>query len=300
MGHTQSLSHTQPNIPPARQTMAGTDSDPEDAITKDEIQGTAAAPAQPRNAFAELMTRKRKPEPTPEPPKASSRNKPPHTSRDGLGVYIENPSSFPASRVIYHNDDFVAINDLYPKASVHTLLLPRSPKYTLLHPFEAFDDPEFLATVQNEVLKLKDLVAKELQRRFATESKAEADREAVLDGRAEPTGAELPQGRDWHAEIISGIHAHPSMNHLHVHVLSRDMYSVCLKHRKHYNSFNTPFLVDVADFPLAPDDPRRHPGHEGYLMKVDLVCWRCKDNFKNQFAKLKEHLSQEFVEWKKE
>ncbi|KAK1729855.1 HIT domain-containing protein [Colletotrichum acutatum] len=272
--------------------MAGTDSDPEDAITKDEIQGTAAAPAQPRNA-SQARTGSRT-------PKASSRNKPPHTSRDGLGVYIENPSSFPASRVIYHNDDFVAINDLYPKASVHTLLLPRSPKHTLLHPFEAFDDPEFLATVQNEVLKLKELVAKELQRRFAKESKAEADREAVLDGRAEPTGTELPKGREWHAEIITGIHAHPSMNHLHVHVLSRDMYSVCLKHRKHYNSFNTPFLVDVADFPLAPDDPRRHPGHEGYLMKRDLVCWRCKDNFKNHFAKLKEHLSEEFVVWKKE
>ncbi|OHE93209.1 HIT domain-containing protein [Colletotrichum orchidophilum] len=279
--------------------MAGAESDPEDAITHDEIQGTAATPEKPRNAFAELMTRKRKPEPISEPTKAS-RNKPSYRSRDGLGVYIENPSSFPASRVIYHNDEFVAINDLYPKASVHTLLLPRSLKHNLLHPFDAFEEPEFLAAVQREALKLKDLVAKELQRQFAKESRAEAAREAVLDGRAEPTGTELPNGRDWHAEIITGVHAHPSMNHLHVHVLSRDMYSVCLKHRKHYNSFNTPFLIDVADFPLAPDDPRRHPGHEGYLMKKDLVCWRCGDNFKNQFVKLKEHLSIEFAEWKKE
>ncbi|KAF6845364.1 HIT domain-containing protein [Colletotrichum musicola] len=280
--------------------MAGADSDPEDAITVDEIQGTAPAPAPaaPPNAFTELMTRKRKSEPAPGPAK-SSRGK--HSrSRDGLGVYIEDPASFPASRVIYHNDDFVAINDLYPKASIHTLLLPRSPAHSLLHPFEAFDDPEFLAKVQEEVLRLKNLVAKELQRRFARGSKAEGAREAVLDGRVEAEGGELPKGRDWHAEIITGIHAHPSMNHLHVHVLSREMHSECLKHRKHYNSFNTPFLIDVADFPLAEDDPRRHPGHEGYLMKRDLVCWRCNKNFGNQFARLKEHLDAEFVEWKKE
>ncbi|KAK2065720.1 HIT domain-containing protein [Colletotrichum caudatum] len=278
--------------------MAAADSDQEDAITQDEIRGTAPVTPAPRNAFAELMARKRKPEPGPEPSK-SSRNKP-SRSRDGLGAYIENPSSFPASRVIYHNDDFVAINDLYPKASVHTLLLPRSPKHNLLHPFEAFEDAEFLASVQQEVLKLKDLVAKELQRRFGKESRADEAREAVLDGRVEQEGGELPKGRDWHAEIITGIHAHPSMNHLHVHVLSRDMSSECLRHRKHYNSFNTPFLIDIADFPLAAEDPRRHPGHEGYLMKRDLVCWKCQENFGNQFAKLKEHLAFEFARWKGE
>ncbi|WYZ38981.1 hypothetical protein EsH8_III_000895 [Colletotrichum jinshuiense] len=278
--------------------MAGSGSDPEDAITQDEIQGTAPTLVTPRNAFTELMNRKRKPEPGPEQYK-SSRGKP-SRGRDGLGAYLENPDSLPTSRVIYHNDDFVAINDLYPKASVHTLLLPRSHTHNLLHPFDAFDDPQFLASVQKEVLRLKGLVAKELQRRFAKESKAEAAREAVLDGLEEVEGEELPKGRDWHAEIITGIHAHPSMNHLHIHVLSREMYSECLKHRKHYNSFNTPFLIDIADFPLPPDDPRRHPGREGYLMKKDLVCWRCGQNFKNQFARLKEHLAVEFTEWKKE
>lgn len=220
--------------------------------------------------------------------------------RDGLGVYLGDPASFPASRVIYFNDDFVAINDLYPKASVHTLLLPRSPRHNLLHPFEAFDDPVFLAAVQREVLKLKTLVASELRRRFGGDSAADARREAVLSGDAEPgPDEELPPGRDWMAEVMTGIHAHPSMNHLHVHVLSRDMRSPCLHHRKHYNSFNTPFLIDVADFPMAADDPRWHPGRAGY-MKRDLVCWRCGQNFKNQFQKLNQHLAVEFEAWKKE
>ena len=89
------------------------------------------------------------------------------------------------------------------------------------------------------------------------------------------------------------------MNHLHVHILSVDRHSECMRHRKHYNSFATPFLIDVEDFPLNKHDPRRHAGRERYLER-DLVCWRCQRNFRNKFAKLKEHLEEEFEVWKKE
>jgi aprataxin len=219
-------------------------------------------------------------------------------NRDGLGAYTHDPGSFPTSRVIYFNDDFVVVNDLYPKSAVHTLLLPRSPR-SRLHPFEAFDDPVFLAKVQAEALKLKQFVAKELQRRFGKCSKADKLREAALNGNVEWESDELPKGRDWTREVKVGIHAHPSMNDLHVHVISRDMSSECMRHRKHYNSFNTPFLIDVADFPLAEDDPRRHPGRAGYLDQA-LVCWRCGQNFGNKFKQLEEHLTQEFGEWKEE
>ncbi|KAI0201071.1 HIT domain-containing protein [Astrocystis sublimbata] len=293
--------------------MSITDSDPEDAITKEEIAGTAPAPrpgsagvttSKKRNAFAELMGVK--PEKVSGPPTlASTRGGPSihRTFRDNLGFYTAAPENFPQSgedrRIIYYNDDFVAIYDLYPKSTVHTLLLPRSPR-SRLHPFDAFEDPEFLASVQAETGKLKRLVAKELQRRYGRFSAQEKQREAVLDGDVElEDGAPLPEGRDWEKELLVGIHAHPSMNDLHVHVLSRDMVSECMKHRRHYESFNTPFLVDVADFPLAADDPRRHPGRAGYLNK-DLRCWRCGKNFGNQFKKLKDHLSTEFEMWKKE
>lgn len=105
-------------------------------------------------------------------------------------------------------------------------------------------------------------------------------------------------GRDWSKEVMSGVHAHPSMNHLHVHVMSVDRYSECLKHRKHYNSFATAFFVPVEDFPLAKDDVRRSAGEQGYL-KMDFKCWRCGRVFGNQFAKLKEHLKEEFEEWRR-
>ncbi|KAI1093893.1 HIT-like protein [Rostrohypoxylon terebratum] len=285
--------------------MPPADSDPEDAITKEEIAGTAPAPAATgasqgtkRNAFTELMS------PKPKVPKETAKPLPPmhnlrtgpFKERDGLGAYTANPTS---ERVIYHDASFVAINDLYPKSTVHTLLLPRSPR-SRLHPFDAFDDAAFLSSVQAETQKLKRLVAKELQRRYGRYSAQERDREAVLNGDVElADGEPLPKGRDWESELLVGIHAHPSMNDLHVHVLSPDMISECMRHRKHYNSFNTPFLIDVTDFPLAKDDPRRHPREAGFLNR-DLVCWRCKKNFGNRFKQLKDHLEEEFEEWKKE
>ena len=99
--------------------------------------------------------------------------------------------------------------------------------------------------------------------------------------------------------MMAGIHAGPSMNHLHIHVLSVDRENVWMKHRKHYNSFNTPFFVPMEDFPLAVDDPRRHPGREGYL-GWDFRCWRCGAWYGNKFARLKEHLSEEFKAWREE
>ncbi|KAI2615955.1 HIT-like protein [Hypoxylon sp. NC1633] len=291
--------------------MATIDSDPEDAITKEEIAGTAFTPGDSaagsvsqgtkRNAFAELMAPKIK-VPREEPPRTLASTRGPTTrtfqDRDGLGAYTHDPAAFPASRVIYHTADFVVINDMWPKSTVHTLLLPRSPELSRQHPFDAFEDAGFLAAVQAETLKLKRLVAKELQRRYSRFSAQEREREAVLDGERED-GAELPPGRDWSHDLLVGVHAHPSMNDLHVHVLAPDMVSECMRHRKHYNSFNTPFLIDVADFPLAKDDPRRHPGKAEYLHR-DLVCWRCGKDFGNKFKQLKEHLVEEFEQWKKE
>ena len=224
--------------------------------------------------------------------------------RDGLGAYTADPAAFPSSRVVYHNDKFVVINDLFPKASIHVLLLPRDPSKQLLHPFEAFDDPAFLTEVQSEARRLRSLVAKELKRKYGKFSVAEQKREESiekLDAPDEllPDDSSLPPGRDWSKEIISGIHIGPSMNHLHIHVLSRDQNSECMRHRKHYNSFQTPFLIDVEDFPLNKDDDRKHYKRQKYL-DWDLKCWRCGKNFGNKFARLKEHLTSEFEEWKRE
>jgi len=215
--------------------------------------------------------------------------------RDGLLAYIKEPESFPPSRVIYYNNDWVLIRDMYPKSSVHLLLLPRHSKFYNQHPFHAFQDLEFLCTAKTELLRAKDIVASELRRLYGKDSASEQHRIKAMELDEPPD--ELPPGRDWSKSILAGVHAHPSMNHLHIHVLSEDRHSECMKHRKHYNSFNTPFLVSLNDMPLEENDKRWHGGK---YLREDLKCWRCGKNFENKFSKLKSHLDEEFEAWKKE
>ncbi|KAL3423424.1 Aprataxin-like protein [Phlyctema vagabunda] len=275
-----------------------------DAITGDEIAGKAQpASSHTHNAFTALMSSRAPKTSTqngPKPSKSSKQLLQTFSARNGLGRYTQHPESLSADERIYFNDDCVAIHDMYPKASVHTLLLPISAERKLLHPFDAFEDATFLAMVQKETRTLKHIVAAELRRKYGKFSAQDQAREAVLNGDIDlPENVELPVGRDWEKDVKAGIHAHPSMNHLHVHVLTVDHVSSCMRHRKHYNSFKTPFFIDIADFPLAEDDIRRHPGREGYL-DMDLKCWRCGKNFGNKFARLKEHLAKEFEAWKAE
>ena len=307
--------------------MEQTKEHPDDAITREEINASVlpghAGPkplADPRRRNAcsiaykfyidsqligrpvtELMSPSQKPEVKPTP-KAETRQavptRPPNSSfsgRNGLGAYLASPSKHRS--VIYQNEQFVAIYDGFPKSSVHVLLLPRDTSKTLLHPFDAFKDLRFLESVKAEAKKLKSLVASELRRKYGKQSATEQARIQAME--ADPPPETLPPGRDWEKDVMVGIHAGPSMNHLHIHVLSVDRFSECLKHRKHYNSFATPFLVDVEDFPLSKDDARRSPSEQHYLSR-DLVCWRCGKNFGNRFSNLKAHLAEEFERWKRE
>ena len=228
--------------------------------------------------------------------------------RDALGAYISSPSTFPSSIVLSHSEHFVTLHDRFPKSSIHLLLLPRDPDISHLHPFAAFTatDPEFLETVRREIAALKQLAAAELKRKFGSFSALERRREEVLGrnedrrlaGRLhEQAEEDVPDGRDWSQDVMAGVHAGPSMNHLHVHVVSKDFVSDRMRHRKHYNSFHTPFFIDLDDFPLDKNDPRRHPGREGYLAQ-ELRCWRCGKGFGNRFRQLKAHLEGEFEDWK--
>ncbi|CAN8095665.1 unnamed protein product [Discula destructiva] len=287
---------------PDNKKRAAVSVDSNEAITEDEIQGTEtpAAPPQPRNAFSALMAPKPKAKPTPSKPTSTS---PSFPGRAGLGAYLANPAAFPASRVIFHTPSAVAIHDLFPKATVHTLLLPRSAQHNELHPFDALDDAAFLAQVRADAARLRGLAAKELQRLLGRYSMAEAARNAVLDGEAEPKEFDaegtpvLPAGRDWEREIMVGVHSVPSMTHLHVHVLSRDMHSEKMKHKKHYLSFTTDFFVPLEDFPLAQDDRRRRQGH---WPERPMLCFRCRRDYGNKFKELKEHLEVEFEAWRHE
>ena len=252
------------------------------------------------NAFSEIMRAKPKPSPKefkskPVLQKQSKRN----SRLAGLLPYIAVPESNPLSRVVYWNANYVVINDLYPKSTIHLLLLPRDMSKTHLNPREAFRDAQFLASVRDEAGKAAELAAKELGRTLGQYSNTERARIAAM--KADNPPHPLPPGRDWSREIKVGIHAHPSMDHIHIHILSRDMFSPLVKHRKHYNSFNTPFFIPLDDFPLAEDDPRWDTRFQNAnISGEDFKCWRCGKKFGNKFTALKRHLEEEYHDWRAE
>ena len=216
--------------------------------------------------------------------------------RDGLAAYTEDPSKYPQSRVVYYDDNFVVINDLFPKSVVHMLILPRDKNKNIMHPTDAFDDPNFLALCREEEKKVRAIAAAELQRRLGQYSAQDRARLNAMDEDEPPEEAVLPAGRNWDREIITGIHANPSMNHLHIHVLSKDLHSEKMKKSNHYQSFTTDFFVRMDQFPLAIDDHRR----DYRYFPEDLMCWRCGKGFRRKFTELKKHLDEEFERWKRE
>ena len=213
--------------------------------------------------------------------------------REALGAYLADPGSFPKDLVVRSDDDFVWLRDRYPKALVHLLILPRDSTKNRLSPQQAFGDPVFFAACRQQEQLARSFAATELRDMLMTYSAMEKARKAA-EGQSGSSGESLPPTRDWDGQILSGVHAEPSMAHLHIHVLSREMYSPKMRKSEHYLSFTTDFLIGLEEFPLAEEDHLRRCER----VKGNLVCWRCGKEFGRAFARLKRHLEEEFLEWR--
>ena len=93
--------------------------------------------------------------------------------------------------------------------------------------------------------------------------------------------------------IHYGFHAIPSMNHLHLHVISDDMESDNVKNKKHYLSFKSEYFVPgKVMLRILKSEKRKFAVNKAYyegLVKKDLICHKCKDRIKTIPA-LKKHL----------
>lgn len=183
------------------------------------------------------------------------------------------------------------------------LLLPRAEAFYDQHPLHAFsENPTFLSSALSELqIRALPLAASELARLHGAHSAQDKARRAAMSSSTPPPPDLLPSGRDWTKELRVGVHANPSMNHLHIHIVSADMHSECVRHRKHYQSFATEFLVRMGEFPLEEGEIRgRREGARECLNERGMRCWRCGREFGNKFKKLKEHLEEEFEAWRRE
>ncbi|KAH8980929.1 HIT-like domain-containing protein [Lactarius hatsudake] len=199
---------------------------------------------------------------------------------------LSDPSltALPPTVYFSHTKHTLTIFDAYPKALFHFLVLPR------LSNDERSSD-------------LTDLRTLLRQRAFAEETlRVLADEAARLRGVVEEE-MRARYGFAW--DVWAGFHAVPSMEHLHLHVVSSDLTAPALKTKRHYNSFSprAGFFVPLAevrtwffDDAAAPQLAKvRRLAPEEYepRLKYALECFRCDQPAKNMPA-LKKHLQDEF------
>ncbi|XP_072996048.1 transcription factor bHLH140 [Typha latifolia] len=154
------------------------------------------------------------------------------------------------------SDEFLVVNDLYPKAKKHILVLSR------LHGLDSI---------------------------------ADAKKEHVpLLRRMHSAGVRWAQkflSEDASLIFRLGYHSVPSMRQLHLHVISQDFNSNHLKNKKHWNSFNTVFFRDSID---AMEEINQHGAakvnDDEKLLSMELRCHRCRSAHPN-IPRLKTHIA---------
>lgn len=81
------------------------------------------------------------------------------------------------------------------------------------------------------------------------------------------------------------------MRQLHLHVISQDFDSKHLKHKKHWNSFNTAFFRDSVDvIEEVSDNGKAVLRNDENLLSTELRCHRCRSAHPN-IPRLKSHIS---------
>ncbi|KAL2749668.1 aprataxin-like [Vespula maculifrons] len=164
---------------------------------------------------------------------------------------------------VVEDDSIVVIKDKYPKARFHYLILPK----------------ENISTVW----------------------KIQKNHENLL-WHMDDVAEELIKKHSGHKFLI-GYHAVPSMQRMHLHVISTDFNSPCLKTKYHWNSFTTPFFISSKEL-------CKQLKENGELKKIssttaqkylnsELKCHECSVKPKNM-GDLKRHLLSSHLSEKRE
>ncbi|CAH01478.1 DNA 5'-adenosine monophosphate hydrolase [Kluyveromyces lactis] len=190
----------------------------------------------------------------------------------GLRPYVLCPERLP--EVLYFDDIATIIHDKFPKSEEHFLVLPRSHKISNSHPTTI--DNGIKVQLQWHIDWAKRFCWTQFIKKYDIKDISLKEKEAFLAN-----------------FVQSGVHSTPSMANTHIHVMTRDFHSKKLKHKKHFNSFNSPFFIPWDELPVL-DLPGDKELSERYIKNFEMICPYCSTNFKNRFAKLKEHLADEF------
>ncbi|XP_078070071.1 aprataxin [Mustelus asterias] len=155
---------------------------------------------------------------------------------------------------VYKDDTVVVIKDKYPKARFHWLVLP----------WESISSLKAVRRDHLTLLQHMDQVGQKLV-------------QECLDSDM--------------LKFRLGYHAIPSMSHIHLHVISQDFDSPCLKNKKHWNSFNTDYFLESEDVMKMVERDGKVTVKDGTaeLLKLPLMCHVCQRQ-QSTMPQLKEHL----------
>jgi len=152
--------------------------------------------------------------PTPPlPPSSLPPTLPPGSPGEGLRA-LENAvrrcnNGEPVPLRYYMDETFLVIYDQYPKSKIHLLVMPRDPRIINLNVL----GPSHIPFLRGMV---------ELGQRLMNHLRA----------------TQFPK-----TNMVSGLHGIPSLQPLHMHVMSLDLSTPFMKKKKHYNSFSTHFFL---------------------------------------------------------
>ncbi|XP_009376416.2 transcription factor bHLH140 [Pyrus x bretschneideri] len=158
--------------------------------------------------------------------------------------------------VLEISDDVVVLNDLYPKAKRHVLVVARC---------EGLDRLSDVHKEHLPLLRTMHEVGLKWVEKFLHDDSSLVFR--------------------------LGYHLDPSMRQLHLHVISQDFDSTYLKNKKHWNSFNTAFFRDSMDVvEEVSSDGKAKLKEDDSMLSMELRCHRCRSAHPN-IPRLKSHIT---------
>jgi len=185
-------------------------------------------------------------------PGAPKQRQPGEGWRHVLHEFLHHPTAH-IDRILYQDNRCMVIYDAYPKARMHVLLLPK---------------PDFLSV--QRVADIQTCMLPQVR---------------ILHQIAHRVGAALHRQQS-SIGFLCGYHAEPSLTPLHIHIISGDLCSPCLKNKKHWTSFATGFLVGISEVETAleDDDRDKNPldrevsrliAQRKQALGSSLLCHRC-------------------------
>jgi aprataxin len=198
-------------------------------------------------------------------------------------------SSVVAKDILYQEaGKFVLILDKFPKARVHLLIVidhewlgaSTVRQVTSQHLPQLLEIDGFLQKVKKE---LEEGVAEEPG--VLSNALKRIDRTHLGGGHS----------------LMIGFHSTPSLFPLHIHVVSDDLSSPCMRNKKHWNSFSTPFFVPLDTVlgrcsatatGAAPPSSIPDEVESERLLRQELRCHKCTASF-STMPSLKAHLVSE-------